>query len=89
MRVRHDDFAQGRGWQDVGMLELTLLAGPGSTTVRSFATCLCSVMEVPAAHVPLPTGTTALQPVPLHSHSGTTVRVAYFPFVGAVTSVHC
>ena len=39
------------------MLELTLLAGPGSTTVRSFATCLCSVMEVPAAHVPLPTGT--------------------------------
>lgn len=39
------------------MLELTLLAGPGSTTVRSFATCLCSVMEIPAAHVPLPTGT--------------------------------
>ena len=38
------------------MLELTLLAGPGSTTVRSFATCLSSVMEVPAAHVPLPTG---------------------------------
>jgi MOSC domain-containing protein YiiM len=39
------------------MLELTLLAGSGSTTVRSLATCLCSVMEVPAAHVPLPTGT--------------------------------
>lgn len=39
------------------MRELTLLAGPGSTTVRSFATCLCSVMEVPAAHVPLPEGT--------------------------------
>ncbi len=39
------------------MLELTLLAGPGSTTVRSFATCLCAVMELPAAHVPLPTGT--------------------------------
>ena len=39
------------------MLELTLLAGPGSATVRSFATCLASVMETPAAHVPLPTGT--------------------------------
>jgi hypothetical protein len=38
------------------VLELTLLAGPGSATVRSFATCLASVMEVPAAHVPLPTG---------------------------------
>jgi hypothetical protein len=42
------------------VLELTLLAGPGSSTTRSFATCLASVMEVPAAHVPLPTG--ALQP---------------------------
>jgi MOSC domain-containing protein YiiM len=39
--------------------ELTLLAGPGSSTVRSFATCLASVMEVPAAHVPLPTGALA------------------------------
>jgi hypothetical protein len=39
------------------MLELTLLAGQGSTTVRSFATCLSSGMEVPAAQVPLPTGT--------------------------------
>ena len=39
------------------MLELTLLAGQGSTTVRSFATCLSSVMEVPAVQVPLPTGT--------------------------------
>ena len=38
------------------MLDLTLLAGPGLTTVRSFATCLASVMEVPAARVPLPTG---------------------------------
>ena len=38
------------------MLELTLLAGPGPTAVRSFATCLASVMEVPAARVPLPTG---------------------------------
>jgi hypothetical protein len=39
------------------MLELTLLAGQGSTTVRSFATCLSFVMEVPAVQVPLPTGT--------------------------------
>lgn len=38
------------------MRELTLLAGPGSTTVRSFATCLASVMEVPAARIPLPVG---------------------------------
>jgi MOSC domain-containing protein YiiM len=38
------------------VLELTLLAGPGSTTVRSFATCLASVLEVPAAHVPHPAG---------------------------------
>jgi hypothetical protein len=38
------------------VLELTLLAGPGSTAVRSFATCLASVMEVPAAHVPQPAG---------------------------------
>jgi MOSC domain-containing protein YiiM len=36
------------------VLELTLLAGPGSTTVRSFATCLASVMELPAALVPHP-----------------------------------
>ena len=35
------------------MLELTLLAGPGSTTMRSFATCLASVMEVPPGRVPL------------------------------------
>jgi len=41
---------------DIRVLELTLLGGPGSTTVRSFATCLSSVMDVPAAHVPLPTG---------------------------------
>lgn len=38
------------------MLELTLLAGLGSATVRSFATCLSSVMELPAEQVPLPTG---------------------------------
>lgn len=38
------------------MLELTLLPGLGSATVRSFATCLSSVMETPAGHVPLPTG---------------------------------
>lgn len=38
------------------MLELTLLAGPGSATVRSFATCLASVTEVSAARVPLPEG---------------------------------
>lgn len=36
------------------MLELTLLAGAGSTTVRSFATCLASVMEVPGGRVPSP-----------------------------------
>jgi len=35
------------------VLELTLIAGPGPTAVRSFATCLASVMEVPAARVPL------------------------------------
>lgn len=35
------------------MLELPLLAGPGSTAMRSFATCLASVMEVPAGRVPL------------------------------------
>jgi hypothetical protein len=46
----------GARWQDARVIELTLLAGPGSTTVRSFATCLASVMEVPAAHVPLPVG---------------------------------
>jgi hypothetical protein len=38
------------------MLELRLLAGPGSATVRSFATCLASVLELPATHVPRPTG---------------------------------
>jgi hypothetical protein len=35
------------------VLELPLLAGPGSTSVRSFATCLASVMEVPGGRVPL------------------------------------
>jgi hypothetical protein len=35
------------------VLELSLLAGPGSTSVRSFATCLASVMEVPGGRVPL------------------------------------
>ena len=35
------------------MLELPLLAGPGSTAMRSFATCLASVLEVPAGRVPL------------------------------------
>jgi MOSC domain-containing protein YiiM len=35
------------------MLELPLLAGPGSTAMRSFATCLASVMEEPAGRVPL------------------------------------
>jgi len=40
-------------------------------------------MEVPAAHVPLPTDTTALQPVPLHSHFGTTVRGGVFPIRGS------
>jgi hypothetical protein len=34
------------------MLDLTLPAGPGSTTVRSFATCLASVLEVPGGRVP-------------------------------------
>jgi hypothetical protein len=38
------------------MLELRLLAGPGSTTVRSFASCLASVLEVPGARVPQPVG---------------------------------
>lgn len=38
------------------MHELPLLAGPGSRTVRSFATCLASVMETPASRVPLPNG---------------------------------
>jgi hypothetical protein len=37
------------------MLDLTLLAGPGSPAVRSFATCLASVLEVPGGRVPLPT----------------------------------
>jgi MOSC domain-containing protein YiiM len=35
------------------VLELPLLAGPGSTAMRSFATCLASVMEMPAGRVPL------------------------------------
>jgi MOSC domain-containing protein YiiM len=35
------------------VLELPLLAGPGSTAMRSFATCLASVLEVPAGRVPL------------------------------------
>jgi hypothetical protein len=35
------------------VLELSLLAGPGSTAMRSFATCLASVMEMPAGRVPL------------------------------------
>jgi hypothetical protein len=36
------------------VLELSLLAGPGSAIVRSFATCLASVLEVPGGRVPLP-----------------------------------
>jgi Uncharacterized protein conserved in bacteria len=36
------------------VLELSLLAGPGSAAVRSFATCLASVLEVPGGRVPLP-----------------------------------
>jgi hypothetical protein len=34
------------------VLELPLLAGPGSISIRSFATCLASVLEVPGGRVP-------------------------------------
>jgi hypothetical protein len=35
------------------MLDLKLLAGPGPVTVRSFATCLAAVLEMPGGRVPL------------------------------------
>jgi hypothetical protein len=38
------------------MLELPLLAGQGSATTRSFATCLASVTETPGGRVPLSAG---------------------------------
>jgi hypothetical protein len=37
------------------VLELPLLAGPGSNAMRSFATCLASVLEMPGGRVPLST----------------------------------
>jgi hypothetical protein len=39
------------------VLELPLIAGPGNPAVRSFATCLASVLQTPAEDVPVPDGT--------------------------------
>jgi hypothetical protein len=39
------------------VLELPLIAGPGTLAVRSFATCLASVLQTRADEVPVPDGT--------------------------------